>query len=313
MIFLLFLLLFPGLAKADCPNYISLLPNINDFTRFADGGPDGNWYIGFNNAWIVKLPPAPEGSFDHAYIGAKIGRAKSKPNANRPWLRDLIAGNVYMGISQSPAFSSEQSFFLADARDIGAEPVADAPVPEVGPARWFWAEIPMNLISSQKSNYLAIWSPSESFISASSSPILGAATISSPRNEAVAWNNHSIIGVPPRSESGALQTPMTNLSPALAIRLSCPAGIEPAIDNFSIQASTGGFIARFSITGQDIAQSWIEASEDSLDWTRVTRYLNSPPYLVTLSSERLKRLVYLRGAAQDSSGRIGKSLAVHVP
>ena len=70
------------------PSYVSLIPNINDFTRFADGGHDANWYIGFNNAWIVRLPAAPQGDFTRAFIGAKIGRAKTRPNPERPWLRE---------------------------------------------------------------------------------------------------------------------------------------------------------------------------------------------------------------------------------
>ncbi|MFA4987843.1 MAG: hypothetical protein WC712_14795, partial [Candidatus Brocadiia bacterium] len=38
------------------PVIISLAGNINDFGRFADGGSDSNWYVGFDNAWIVRLP-----------------------------------------------------------------------------------------------------------------------------------------------------------------------------------------------------------------------------------------------------------------
>ena len=36
------------------PTFVSLNSNINDFYKFADGGDDANWYIGFNNAWIMN-------------------------------------------------------------------------------------------------------------------------------------------------------------------------------------------------------------------------------------------------------------------
>src|SRR3989339_2218179 len=87
------ILLLPASARAVStvststilPTYIALQQNINDFGRFADGGDDANWYIGYNNAWIVKLPPAPMGDFGRAYIGAKIGRAKTRPSPRKSW------------------------------------------------------------------------------------------------------------------------------------------------------------------------------------------------------------------------------------
>ena len=100
------------------PTYLSLAASVNDFGRFADSGSDANWFIGFNNAWIIKLPPAPLGDFSRAFIGAKIGRAKTRPNVDKPWLRELIAGKVYMGVSQTPSFTAEQSFFLAETSDL---------------------------------------------------------------------------------------------------------------------------------------------------------------------------------------------------
>src|SRR5208282_1324933 len=103
------------------PTYVTLAPTVHDYTRFADGGPDANWYIGFNNAWIVKLPAAPRGEFPHAFIGAKIGRAKTRPTPGKPWLRESLPGKVYIGISPTASWSSEQSFFLAETADVPAE------------------------------------------------------------------------------------------------------------------------------------------------------------------------------------------------
>src|SRR5262245_3464023 len=69
------------------PTYLSPAANVNDFDRFADGGPDASWYIGYNNALIARLPPATVGDFTRAFIGAKIGRAKTQPNEKKPWVR----------------------------------------------------------------------------------------------------------------------------------------------------------------------------------------------------------------------------------
>ena len=96
------------------PTYLTLAPTVHDYNRFADGGPDANWYVGFNNAWIVKLPPAPPGEFLHAFIGARVGRAKTRANPEKPWIRETIPGKVYMGLSQTPSWNSEQSYFLAN-------------------------------------------------------------------------------------------------------------------------------------------------------------------------------------------------------
>src|SRR6266576_594812 len=70
------------------PTIVTLGASLHDYGRFADGGPDANWYVGFNNAWIIKLPPAPAGDFARAFVGAKLGRAKTRPVPSKPWLRE---------------------------------------------------------------------------------------------------------------------------------------------------------------------------------------------------------------------------------
>jgi hypothetical protein len=298
------------------PTYLSLAPNINEFTRFADGGPDGNWYVGYNNAWIVKLPPAPAGDFAKAYIGAKVGRAKTKPLANKPWLRERIEGRLYMGVSQQPAFSSEQSFFLVDAVDIPLEGDPQTFVEGVGAGEWMWAEVPLSLISFNKPNYLIIWSPSKYFVKASSAPILaGAEVVEAPEegSEPRAWNNHSIMGVPPRSPAGALETPLTNMSPALAIKLVPNAESEVSVGDFSIEKAGRRVVAQFSVAGTDVAEAWLETSRDQLDWSRASHYRRQQPYIISLNAEKLTPGTFLRAAARDSLGKVGYSDAIGIP
>lgn len=302
-------------VSSSLPGYLALSPNINDFGRFADGGADGNWYIGFNNAWIVKLPPAPSGEFSRAFIGAKIGRAKTRPNPAKPWLRDLIKGKIYMAVSQTPEFSSEQSYFLTETSDIPIEADPDSYVPGIDSSQWFWAAVPPAMISYTQPNYLIVWSPTEYFLSASSSPILAAAEAEkSSSRESLAWNNHSILGVPPRSAAGALETPLNNLHPALAIKLVPPGEDEVSVSEFSTRKEGKNVLVQFSTGGENIAEAWVEISRDQLDWERVSSIRRRQPFIFTLPADKVSTPGwYLRGAARDVSGDVGTSAPEMIP
>ena len=293
------------------PTFVTLAPTVHDYT------PDANWYVGFNNAWIVKLPPAPAGKFQRAFIGAKIGRAKTQADPERPWIRRIMPGKVYMGISQTPAWTSEQSFFLADTSDIPADADQQARIPGVGAAEWFWAEVPTAMVSVATSNYLIVWSPSNYFTSASSSPILAGAEFdeTGPR-EVRAWNNHSILGVPPRSPANSLETPIKSIAPALAIKLVPPAPDEPAVsvNDFTLARSGKRVLVRFSAAGEDVTDAWVEVSRDRLDWERISLLERRPPYVFALPPEKTPGPgIYVRGVARDISGAVGYSDAAMIP
>jgi hypothetical protein len=299
------------------PSVITLSPSLHDYTRFADGGPDANWYVGFNNAWIVKLPAGPAGDFQHAFIGAKIGRAKTRPNPEKPWIREILPGKVYMGISQTPAWTSEQSFFLAETTDIPADADPQARVDGVGAAEWFWAEVPLSMVSFTAANYLIVWSPSNYFTRASSAPILAAAELDEPGvGEARAWNNRSILGVPPRSAANSLETPINNIMPAMAIKLVPPAPDEPAVSVNDLSVARAGkhVLVRFSAAGEDVSEAWVEVSRDRLDWSRISKYQRRPPYLFSLSAEKSPGPgQFVRGVARDMSGAVGYSEPTMIP
>lgn len=59
------------------PVVIAEAENLNDFGLFATSGWDGNWYVGYNHAWVTMLPKAPKGNYVKAYLGARLGRAKN--------------------------------------------------------------------------------------------------------------------------------------------------------------------------------------------------------------------------------------------
>ncbi len=298
------------------PTIMTIAPTVHEYGRFADGGPDANWYVGFNNAWIVKLPPAPAGDFAHAFIGAKLGRAKTRPMPGKPWLRETIPGKVYAGISATPAWTSEQSFFLAETHDIPAEADAQARVDGVGAGEWFWAEVPMAQISFTAPNYLIVWSPTNYFTTSSSAPILAAANLEEPGTETRAWLNRSISGVPPRARGTSLETPLNTLAPAIAIKLVPPGPDEPAVSIADLSVSRAGkrVVVRFSAAGEDVAEAWVEASRDQLEWARVSRILRNPPFAFALAPDKSPAPgSFLRGAARDISEAVGFSDGYMIP
>jgi len=309
--------LAPALStSAIVPTIVTIAPSLHDYGRFADGGPDANWYVGFNNAWIVKLPPAPAGEFAHAFIGAKLGRAKTRPVPGKPWLREIIPGKVYAGISSSPAWSSEQSFFLAETKDIPAEADPQARVDGVGAGEWFWAEVPLAQISFTQPNYLIVWSPTNYFTKSSSAPILAAADLEEPGGDTRAWLNRSISGVPPRARATSLETPLNTLAPAIAIKLVPPGPDEPAVSIADLSVARAGkrVVVRFSAAGEDVAEAWVEASRDQLEWARVSRIQRNPPYLFSLPADKTPAPgSFIRGAARDISGATGFSDGYMIP
>jgi hypothetical protein len=303
-------------TSAIVPTIVSLGASVHDYGRFADGGPDANWYVGFNNAWIIKLPPAPAGEFAHAFIGAKLGRAKTRPIPNKPWLREIIPGKVYAGISSSPAWTSEQSFFLAETRDIPAEADPQAPVDGVGAGEWFWAEVPLTQISFTQPNYLIVWSPTNYFTKASSAPILAATDLDEPGGETRAWLNRSISGVPPRSKGTSLETPLNTLAPAIAIKLVPPGPDEAAVSvaDFTVARAGKRVIVRFSAAGEDVSEAWVEGSRDQLEWQRLSKLQRRPPYTFSFPPEKGPAAgTFVRGAARDISGAVGLSEAYMIP
>jgi hypothetical protein len=299
-------------AEGDVPTFVSLGESLRDFKRFANGGPDSNWYIGFNNAWIVKLPPAPEADFKRAFIGAKIGRAKTRPRRGRRRERQAIPGKIYMAISPRPAFSSSGSYFLTETGDIPREVNEKMDIEGTGEARWFWKEVPLGRISTTEPNYLIIWSPTRTFKDAKTAPILAAAQ-SRQGEEQRAWINNQLQGVAPRSTSRTLQVPIS-LKPALAIKLVPEPGGEVVVSDLSTRPSEKDVIVEFSTEGKNLAAAWVEISTDELAWRRITREQRVPPFAFRVSRELIPtKGAYIRGAARDILAVEGRSDNMFLP
>src|SRR3989338_8444381 len=120
-------------AKSPVPAYFSPERNLGRHYLYAD------WYVGYNNCWIIKLPPVPTGGYAKAFLGAKLGRTKimSWPAS---WDTEPIPGKIYMALNQAPTFNSDHTYFLVDAADLPREPLPNDSLDGVDSARWVWAE-----------------------------------------------------------------------------------------------------------------------------------------------------------------------------
>jgi hypothetical protein len=297
-------------AKSPVPAYFAPENNLGKYYLYADGGFHADWYVGYNNCWIVKLPPVPTGSYAKAFIGAKLGRAKimSWPAS---WDTTPVPGKIYMALNQAPTFNSDHTYFLAEAADLPREPLPNDSLDGVDSARWLWAEVPLSRISAEKENYLALWSASRYFTAASSAPIIAAAQ--SDGEEENVWLNRSIKGNPP-SGDGVLETPISGLKPAIAVKLVPANEFKVFIKGFAAEVGPEDLQVSFTAIGEDIRAAWLEISYDKFDWQRVTRYMFKAPYFWTFGREELsKDMFYLRAAALDNLENTGYSMPITVP
>ena len=291
---------FESTATTPSPVYISLLKDLNRYDMYASGGWDGNWYVGYDSCWILELPPIPPGQYAKAFVGAKLGRAKTVALKDRPWERAAIEGKIMMGVSPSPAFSSQQSFLLVENQDIPREAAPKETLKEVGSAQWFWAEVTLSAISFTQANYLALWSVSEQMTGVETAPIVAGAEAKGLK-ETAAWVNRSIRGTPPRDADVSRETPINGLLPALALKLVPQNSLTVSVDNLNMAVGENGAFVSFNVIGQDIRAAWVEISFDRFDWQRVTPLLYHPPYTFTLSKEVIPEndRYFIRGVAVD--------------
>ena len=301
-------------AKSPVPAYHSLEKNLGKYYLYADGGFHADWYVGYNNSWVIKLPPANLAGYVKAYIGAKLGRAKIKswPNA---WDTAVIPGKVYLALNSSPVFTSENTYFLVDANDIPREPLPNDYLDGVDSARWFWTEVPLSRLASDKPNYMALWSTSRYFTSSSSSPIVAAAQADPAAGQAgdSVWLSRSIKGNAPSGDS-AFDIPVSGLRPAIAVKLIPANSFKVYIKGFAAEVTDDDITVNFSAIGEDIRAAWLEVSYDKFDWQRVTRYMFKSPYFWRFGREEISRdMFYLRAAAVDNLENVGYSKEVAVP
>jgi hypothetical protein len=297
------------------PVYVAELSNLNDYTLFANGGWDGNWYVGFNVCWIEELSAPSTGTYRRAYIGAKLGRAKTQVAPGKPvWEKENIPGEIYLSLASTPSWKATQKYFLTDAADIPAQGDPENALENVGESRWFWTEVPVAAVNFTGPNYVALWSPTEYFVSASSSPLLAGGWGG---QEVNSWLNNDVRGYAPLNAATALKTPLSVFEPAIALKL-IPAG-EPQQIGVTIEAIVDGraktanktFIAH--IAGQEIEKAWLEVSLNDGPWRKYGRFIYTAPYMFTLKADALPNgKIAVRCVAADVWGDIGSSRPVEL-
>jgi len=327
ILFFLFPLVSSGFTQQNevkffHPLYICELPNINDYNIFANSGWDGNWYIGYNVCWIEKIV-LPEGiereNFSKAFIGAKIGRAKTRPVQGRPiWEKEPIPGLIYIAVSSTSAWKSSSRHFLVSTEDIPLEGDPENALEGVGEARWFWAEVPIKDINFEGPNFVALWSPTTSFISREVAPILCGGWGSRERQpEPNTFLNNEIQGSPPIDPENSLKTPISVFEPAIAIKL-VPKGSEQNIYIEILEVKegkkgTGNKTIVSLVSGNNIEKAWIEVATSTTSYKKIGRYVYSPPYIFTLNPEVLpKGKIFVRVGAEDIFGNRGFSLPLEM-
>ncbi len=285
--------------------YVSQISDLGAYFMYANGGFHADWYVGYNNSWIVKLPPVKKDGIEKAYIGAKLGRAKTEKDFSP------VEGKIYAAVSDRPSFSSDAGYFLASGEDIPKEPLENESVPGAGESRWFWASVPLSRISGEKDNYIAIWSQSDNFVSSKTSPIIAAGYKEGEEEDV--WLNRSIKGVPP-SGPGAAETPISGIKPAIAIKLVPKNEFKVIIKNFSAEVSDSNIVASFNVIGADIQKAWLEMSYDKFEWQKIGGYIYQPPYFISLDRKALPQdFFYLRAAGRDIYENNGYSKEIKIP
>jgi hypothetical protein len=299
------------------PVYICELSNINEYEIFGTAGWDGNWYVGYNVCWIEVLPQAPARNFRKAFIGAKLGRAKTRQIHGRPiWEREPIPGNVYIAISSTSAWPADNRYFLLSTKDIPLEGDPESALNDVGEARWFWAEVPLKQINFKSPNFIALWSPTDTFTSRDTAPILcgGLGAKGALTNT---YLNDEIQGAPPIKHDTALKTPISDFEPAIAIKL-IPEGAEQEIKVYITgirrgKKDTEQKTITVRVDGSEIERVWLEVATATTTYRKVSRYLYNPPYVLTLIPELLPRgKIFLRVAAEDVWSNRGYSAPVEL-
>jgi len=305
------------------PKYICELTNLNDYSVFATNGWDASWYVGFNLCWIEEFSLPQNQGIEKAFIGVKLGRAKTyTPDGKPRWKKEIVPGSIYVALSSSPAWRATDSYFLCTTEEIPLEGDKEYATDGTGEARWFWAQVPMNKINFEGKNFVAIYSPSENLSKPENCPIIaggfGTGDIKS-------WINNDINGYAPMDIETSLKTPIASFRPAIAIKLvpqntKQEIGVEIA-EILPGATNTSNKTLAVKVSGQSIEKLWIEYTTDKAEaqetgnanWQKTGTAIYGVPYMLTLKPSALPSGdVFISVAAMDEWGNIGYSEAINV-
>jgi hypothetical protein len=301
------------------PIYVTGGVPINDYTLFANSGWDGNWYVGYNMCWIKRFSkdvlPKNKDLFSKVYIGVKLGRAKTqlKQTVSAPWEKDVIDGKIYTAISSTPAWKSNQRYFLCSAKDIPTEGDWENAITTTGEARWFYTEIPLEEINLDSDVWVCVYSDTNYFTTASSSPILAGGWRERGQKDTNVWLNNQIKGVPPLNPNNSLTTAIRAFDPAIVLKF------VPKDSSTEVKISVATIVDGrkdtdekvFFVTAQtpNIERVWMEISQDGKSWQRISKYVYQQPYAFNLNLQSVPEDIsgdfFIRFAANDIFENVG--------
>ena len=289
-------------ANSDFPVYLTQLPNLNDYSLFANGGWDGNWYVGYDTCWIKKVPRIPPGHYARAFIGARVGRMKTMSGGPKPWDKKALPGSLYMAISSTTGWTAAQVHPLAETRDIPTEGDAENALETIGESRWFWVEIPLSQINLSGDNFLALGMSTPGFVSVSSGPVLAAGWGGKDINT---WLVKGLHGAPPVPGAKADISGLSYFQPALALKL-IPEGPPHPLEVTVLGWTPGSPdhlkpVVTARVKGDSVERVWLEYSPvGKQTWTRIGRFQWSSPFIFSIEQAELPHgRVHLRAAAAN--------------
>ncbi|MFH1283869.1 MAG: hypothetical protein ABII27_09440 [bacterium] len=295
--------------KVILPKYISKVPSIDNFNLFANGGWDGQWYVGNNKCWIQKLNIPEQHGYVKAFIGAKLGRMKSKQfEGKSSWIREPIPGSIFIAINSEPAWNDDDTFFLTETKDIPLEGDPENAINGVGESRWFWRAVPLEKINFSGDNYIALLSNSIELDSAEKSPILAAGWGD---KEVDTWLNDEVNGMPPKDPEDSLKIIINYFEPAIAIKL-IPANnyklnVGMTITHMTKEQEDEIIISAF-VAGINIEKVWLEYSKNKKKWGKLAKSCWNVPYQFSINKENSPSGKYfVRVVAVDELGNEGIS------
>ncbi|MFC2061871.1 hypothetical protein ACFLUV_05095 [Elusimicrobiota bacterium] len=274
--------LFAGAGEVE---FIAELPTSGEYTLFANGGWNGNWYVGYEHGWISKLPPIKTDGFEKVHIGARLGRAKTLTQIKKVIKSQEAEGKkvnasigplqVLIGVSNVKDVKPA-GVLLTNIEQIPLEGSPVMALEQISESRWFWVEVNKSALSSDAENYIHIWSENEELNSVDTAPILAAGTGSNKKDNSYLKKGNEIKTI-------------KYFEPALAIKL---VGEDPPSPVIEIEAFESHPIypmknvIRTKVSGDYITEVQIEQDNGS-GWKSKGKALTSPPYDLILDFKEL--------------------------
>lgn len=280
--------------------YFSSQP-LNDYNLFANSGWDGNWYIGYNRTWIVKIPVNKiKFDYDEAFIGVKIGRMKGDFIPGKP-VKKQYETNIYIKLLDCK-IQKEKIYKLCSTFDIPMESDFEYAIEETSDSKWFFTKIDKDFLEND-CIYTLIFINDEKFNGISSCPVLAGAWEKVKGSGFEAWIVEPAKGGEFEMEK-MFERRIYSFVPAVCLKL---VKYEESQLNFGInfiEISTRITRVQLDVKG-GIIEVWAEVATDNKTFGKVSRSVYAPPFDFSIRNDELpKGRFFLRFAFKDEYERV---------